>query len=642
MQRYDSIPRDSFLNYQAALKKKWADVAKNDPRRKTVEGDEFSEIPLLFEELGTLSKQSTSKTWKGLVNAGIITALCKFALNSTGFITYAPFTRKEDGTLELSEESIKWAADHAPSPFFPAISLICNAAVSCAIPPTSTEIKMIEELKKQWSTLMQKFWSDPAQSLEAENPSRVRERAVVAQIIHLLAHVDPFFLEPIFKPADLTLPVIFRNWLYATAEYDSEVNATFLAPLLDNDESRDWKDWTPYMKEHPLPDIGTRLQRILLGATKGPDKKKRTPNQAAEFIVSSFARHFRTSKGLNLGRNLELFSRLLAASEGQNIQIFRATYKSEALWTSLMQILKRNALNSSGPPRMTSLAMHEAMSVLHLSHTIRYKPEYQEHVDILIYNWLTAGLFDALDAVLPAIMNSTTGPMFVSFILTMIHMNLPKLSTKTREKLRSELPRSRLQGAFMIRANMGSLDPRQLFAIWEGRAKIECPFELHDPRHPMWAQGAWQSLMKITFSVRPWRATCSRRGCEKSGDVGSCKSCGVTPYCSAECLHNDDEHRFICRWASVLCFVHLYQQRGEEAEEKLIAHGVVSPKKNILPIEDELERMRAAGAMTDDEVAQFKEAINKLRGDRPEEAGLEQLQEALESASLSESSTTEP
>ena len=164
------------------------------------------------------------------------------------------------------------------------------------------------------------------------------------------------------------------------------------------------------MKEHPLPDVGTRLQRILLGATKGPDKKKRTPNQAAEFIVSSFARHFRTSKGLNLGRNLELFSRLLAASEGQNIQIFRATYKSEALWTSLMQILKRNALNSSGPPRMTSLAMHEAMSVLHLSHTIRYKPEYQEHVDILIYNWLTAGLFDALVAVLPAIMNSTTGP----------------------------------------------------------------------------------------------------------------------------------------------------------------------------------------------------------------------------------------
>ena len=48
------------------------------------------------------------------------------------------------------------ALSQAPSPFFPAISLICNAAVSCAIPPTSTEIKMIEELKKQWSTLMQK------------------------------------------------------------------------------------------------------------------------------------------------------------------------------------------------------------------------------------------------------------------------------------------------------------------------------------------------------------------------------------------------------------------------------------------------------------------------------------------------------
>ena len=93
--------------------------------------------------------------------------------------------------------------------------------------------------------------------------------------------------------------------------------------------------------------------------------------------------------------------------------------------------------------------------------------------------------------------------------------------------------------------------------------------------------------------------------------------------------YSDDEHRFICRWASVLCFVHLYQQRGEEAEEKLIAHGVVSPKKNILPIEDELERMRAAGAMTDDEVAKFKEAINKLRGDRPASAKMHLHRTAL-------------
>lgn len=37
-----------------------------------------------------------------------------------------------------------------------ALELICNAEMLCAVPPTAMKEKMIEELKKHWSTLMQR------------------------------------------------------------------------------------------------------------------------------------------------------------------------------------------------------------------------------------------------------------------------------------------------------------------------------------------------------------------------------------------------------------------------------------------------------------------------------------------------------
>lgn len=76
-----------YHDHQATQFKKWADLIKNDPRRvcralalytprgETVEGDSHDDVPILFQQLKTASGQSTSKSWKGLVDAGVITAL---------------------------------------------------------------------------------------------------------------------------------------------------------------------------------------------------------------------------------------------------------------------------------------------------------------------------------------------------------------------------------------------------------------------------------------------------------------------------------------------------------------------------------------------------------------------------------------
>lgn len=49
--------------------------------------------------------------------------------------------------------------------------VLCNSSMSCATPPSSTEIKMIEEFKKQWFTLMQKAYTPWIQSPFIFSPS---------------------------------------------------------------------------------------------------------------------------------------------------------------------------------------------------------------------------------------------------------------------------------------------------------------------------------------------------------------------------------------------------------------------------------------------------------------------------------------
>ena len=80
-----SVP--DYPRHLQAINQKWADLIKSDPLRvcrvltltspkgETVEGDTFDDIPLIFDNLLSVAKESTEKTWKGLVEAGIVTSL---------------------------------------------------------------------------------------------------------------------------------------------------------------------------------------------------------------------------------------------------------------------------------------------------------------------------------------------------------------------------------------------------------------------------------------------------------------------------------------------------------------------------------------------------------------------------------------
>ncbi|KAI0356557.1 hypothetical protein OH77DRAFT_1535531 [Trametes cingulata] len=645
-----------YKNQFAAQAKKWEDLISNDPRRvyrtllittprgETIDGDNFDDLPILFSVLKTVSGKSTSKPWKSLVDAGIIAALGKCALNFEGSVSQAYVSLDDQGTARLTQEAADWAQANAPAPYSTALEIICNAATTCAIPPTATELKMIEELKKNWSTIMQRIWSEPSRTLEPGTPEwryRVKERAVVAQLVHRLVHVDPSFFEVILKPSDLTLAVCFRNWLYATDDYDTIINSTLISPLLDNGVGP--RSWRQYFEAHPLPELRILLPRILLGASRGTEKKKRTPNQAADFVVSAFARHIKRCKDRELYEVLTLLSGLLSAAKKEYPVFCRALYKSEAFWSAVATAITRHADLGPNVPRQGFIPETLAVGTIRLYFSVLHTPEAQDHIDTLIYNWVAGGLFDALEAAVPVWIRTVHGPMLISGLLSTIDSNLATLSAKTRSKLRSELPRPRLLLTLILLATKGREEVDWLMAmVRESDKFMRSPFDTCDPRHPVWSITGWQLLLRMTRALRPLRESCTRRGCENVAYAGGCQRCELAAYCGPDCMSLDDEHRLICRYERTMMWAHLYQKRSPEELARVQADGVVPPlpKEEDVPPEDRIKQLVEAGELSQEVYDKMKEIMRKAEADPPSGdepiPGVTDLQKAMEKLRASE------
>ncbi|OSC98731.1 hypothetical protein PYCCODRAFT_1396659 [Trametes coccinea BRFM310] len=647
----DKMPAVSnYPQHITGMVKKWTNRIKNDPRRvcrtllltspsgETVEGDTFDDAALLFDLVKEAAKKPTSRDWRGLVDAGIITSLCKWAINSQQCLMKAYMVVNDRGLAELDENSMERAKDNAPAPYTPALEVLCNAAMSCAVPPTATENKMIEELKQHWHTMVQRIWSDPSWSLEpGTDMSRVVERALLAQLVHRLTYVDSSFLDVILKPSDLTLAVVFRNWLYSTSDYDTMINCTLICPLLDGNTPNHWKR---HFAEHPPPELQALLPRILLGASRGTGKKKRTPNQIAESIVSAFVNQFGRLAGRNLKDDFDFFSTLLDVGK-DNVAFYRAVCQSEGLWTALFMVIVRDGLLSRNPPRGYEPDII-TLQALGLYIHVGRMPAAQEHVDALVRNWLAGKILDALEVAIVPIVRHARGPMLVSSILSIIDENLPKLSAKTRKKLRAELPQPGLMMPLLQFSLRGRKEPGSILAQVLGTDEElkSAEVDVSEPTHPIWTKSAWQLLWRLTTTLRPLPGSCSARGCENPAYGGECPKCNVATYCGQECAARDDGHRILCPWMKELLWVSLCQRRPTEEMDAIRAGGVIpeTPAEHVKTQEDILNGCQESGMPAEIiqrvlEIAE-KNKENPLSKDEPI-PGITALREAVKKVQIS-------
>ncbi|KAJ8487504.1 hypothetical protein ONZ51_g4133 [Trametes cubensis] len=497
-----------------------------------------------------LSHTPKSAVWKKLADARLFAALCAIHFR-VSFMA--------GSSVKLTERQKKAHMKALPSPWYEPLAIICTAALQGPMRPTKTERTMIEEIKEQWSAVMQRIWSEPGKSLD-NDPSAVFERAIVAQIVMKLSTLNPSFLQVIFKPEDLTLAVCFRFWAHAIVQEDLVLNNTLFLTLLKPELASPWKR---YLATHPPPASQVILSRMLLGASEEVGaQEQRTPSQTAEIVVDAFANHLAIDRMplAIVGQEVELFMAIWTLAETEFPEFPRAVCKADRFWAAIPPIVRRSLLSRQHEDRAVGV---NALR-LYLQ-TMYYTNEAEaELADAIIYGWVTGGLFDMLDEMMEAILVQVEGPMAIALIMTTITSAYPKLSAKTRTALRAQLPRT---GAVWRIVKFGLLrgvnsNERQCLRDY---ASFSSGRAIQNPYNPLWHQGAWETLASLGWKVRGSRF-CSRRGCKRAATGPMCATgrCKRTRYCSHWCLQRDKEHIEMCskNWFMII----EHSTRGEDVD----------------------------------------------------------------------------
>ncbi|RDX53214.1 hypothetical protein OH76DRAFT_1343988 [Lentinus brumalis] len=566
----------------------WKNLVRTDPRRavrvltlsgvnsETIEGDTPVDTQYVIAQLRIVSKEAKGDHWKALVNAGVIGALCKCALNFQA----AVMLREDTGVPRAEVENV---AKQMFASYFHPLEIICNAVVSGSLPPTATEKKIVEEMKKYWSSIMQRVWSEPGYTLEpTPREVRVIERVVIAQILVRLSLFDPSFYEIILKPSDLTLAVLFRYWMHSTAVADSRLNLMVLLPLLEPPYPQHLKE---YFEQHPPPDMHALLPRILLGASKtaGSEKKKRTPGQAADAILSATASHLEKLGLEEVTYEYNFFHALLNHSEKENRAFVRAAFKSSSLWAANAQVMRRSAAAKS--QLGDGVYMGALMTYSTVIHVV--EQDGKEFIDALVSSWMSTGLFDAVEDTVDVLMKAPRGPMLLTSIIAALDRWIPQLSAKTRRLMRSQLPRPRLIKSLLAPGFIRGEEDRE--RLDNDYADLVARGMGSSPQNSMWTQGAWQMLEQVSSKVEE-PGDCARRGCEKKVDAEgrpeqACHMCKITKYCSIGCLEKDmAEHGHICGWVHFL--EDIRKQTATKEESAPASEGEVSRQLGGLTLSD--------------------------------------------------------
>ena len=207
------------------------------------------------------------------------------------------------------------------------------------------------------------------------------------------------------KPTDLTFAVLFRFWMHATTITDARMNLGILHPLLQSPLPPHWKS---HSEKNPFPPMSELLPRILLGASKtaGSDKKKRTPGQAADAIVSACAAHLEAFSLEDLQFEYNFFHALLRHSEKENRAFVRAVFRSSALWAANAQVMRRSAASDSRIGEGIYIVALTTYSIV----ALLAKLDGKEFIDALVSNWMSTGLFDVLEDTVDFLLNAHRGP----------------------------------------------------------------------------------------------------------------------------------------------------------------------------------------------------------------------------------------
>ncbi|KZV76540.1 hypothetical protein PENSPDRAFT_646298 [Peniophora sp. CONT] len=457
---------------------------------------------------------SSRKAWEGLVEAGVVEALC----------------RNVTDPAMLANKAGPGQDEVAHSPYFASIDALCSATLSFDEKMNETDSRVVEVLLSQWPQMMKRIWEEPANSLKPEE-AYFGERAVIPQaFIRLLVTSPATVLSTVLAPEDYTMALLARYWFYSSGEADTELCTAALNILLD---SVNRPGILPNEDEEAAlrNDIVTKLNSGLEMASglQGGDLARKRLSAIAD----------RTS-ALSPGVLFQELQLLSGAVEEPDVRLAIAQHTD--FWRAILQVLPRAAKSSQVLDKVAAGKMLHFLGVsLHNA-----QAEGMDERLCLLRIWIKSGLFDALDEVVPECIPVPGASRGLSLIMIHIQDVLDDTGADSdlRQLIFEQLPRSRVVGAMLNHD-----------AVVQQSEREEAQEEMR------YSSAGW--LILLTLTDEATRNTCTRRGCGKPA-AAKCARCKDAVYCCAACQRSDwKEHKAVCRWAIQTKEVLLSQKLGK-------------------------------------------------------------------------------
>ncbi|RDX53213.1 hypothetical protein OH76DRAFT_80591 [Lentinus brumalis] len=509
------------------------------------------QYPVILSALMQAAIKPDSDTWKGLVDTGVISALCNWAATAE----FGNLGQGAGAETLTAEEAELWKKH--PAPYTPIFQTMLYALTQDPVPGSATQRRTVRDVSNNWTRMMKRVWQEPFGILEAEpREQRIEGRWHIVELVKTMLSLDSEFYGVLLDPEDRTLAVLLRNWIHTTADADAANTAVLLTQLLQESEETKPRPWRVYAARHSVPSSRELFTRAVVGANKASftsDSAGRPvinvdPAQALNTILIALAKHLSTLDAGVVMIDVNFFVTTIIPHCQEDRQVFtRSLLNSKKLWAASVQAIRR--ANGTSMANAVEWVLRMYSNVIDV---LRDADE-QDVATTIIEKILAHDFFNAAEGSCPFLKGNAAG-LFGQFMAD-IGECAPNMSAKASALVRSQLPRQKLLHHFMCAcAPRNTTEIAEDFQIIAQHGPLTSNLVATEADGRYYAHQAWVRLIQLE-SVVGDTGGCRRRGCTKSAADSAvvCPGCKTLRYCCSKCLKRDKaEHQLLCKWTPLL------------------------------------------------------------------------------------------
>ncbi|KAJ4487153.1 hypothetical protein C8J55DRAFT_322531 [Lentinula edodes] len=490
------------------------------------------------------------KDLEGLVNAGVVEALCR-------------------NVIELKGDTM---ADDAMSSFYPPFVILYFVVIGMnngdrdehsGNQRSTVDKRAMSAIMDNWEEMVDRWWKEPQNTLK-QDATHEPERLLVSRLMGYLLLEDSSMYLKIFHPSSHTLSLISRHWVHCTSANIARLNLSILRSIIFFKFSQNVEE---YLKEHEKPPLDSLLDKIYTGI-RAPSISSQSGElqTSAQYLLQTMSNRLALGdpsyavEDLGFCHDVYVGLREFAASSSNTSELddfADALRNSEAYWRNAFTLMHiKNSDKSTHTEKEVSVAVLNLALKLILQRPV---PEVAQ----LMRTWIQTGLFGVLDETMEELIRVPGATRLLTFFYTTIKESClsPSFPVDVLEALKDEFPRQRAVAAVM-RYETEQKGNQQNNTTEKNANEDDIP----DAEDPIWINGLWQAMgwlegvchrdhaehegaqgIENRLVVTTGSTLCARRSCGKKA-VSKCSSCKEFWYCGVECQRLDwKEHKSICK-----------------------------------------------------------------------------------------------